>query len=369
MLIGIPKEVKVHEGRVAIVPAGVRALCKRGHHVIIEQGAGLGSSITDAQYIEAGARILPTAAEVWQKAEMIIKVKEPVPSEYPLMQRGQLLFTYLHLAAVPELARVLVEKEISAVAYETIQLSNGTLPLLQPMSEVAGKMSVQVGASLLERGHGGKGVLLGGIPGVRRGRVVIIGGGVVGTAAAKVAMGLGASVSLLDLSLPRLGYLDDIFGARINLLHSNADVIAQEVKRADLVIGAVLVPGAKAPKLVTREMISSMEKGSVVVDVAVDQGGCIETIHGTTHENPTYVVDGVIHYGVTNMPGAVAHTSTYGLTNVTLPYAVKLADLGVEAASQGDAALAKGVNAYKGYISNETVAEAVNLPFRDLFSF
>ncbi|RYF12652.1 MAG: alanine dehydrogenase [Deltaproteobacteria bacterium] len=368
MKIGVPTEVKSHEGRVALVPSGVRQLCADGHEVTVQAGAGLGSTIEDAAYVEAGARIARDADAVWRNSDMIIKVKEPVAEEYDRIQPRQTLFTYIHLAAVPALAPVLIERQVAAVAYETIQLVNGYLPLLQPMSEVAGKMSVQIGANLLEKERGGKGILLGGVPGVRRGRVVILGGGTVGMAAAKVAVGLGAEVTVIDCSVSRLGYLDDVFGSRLNLLHSNPDTIASSVRRSDLLIGAVLVPGARAPKLVTRELVSSMDNGSVIVDVAVDQGGCIETIHGTTHDAPTYSVDGVLHYGVTNMPGAVAQTSTFALSNVTLPYALKLAKLGPIQAARQDAALALGFNTFEGAVTHLAVADSLNLPFRPLFA-
>jgi alanine dehydrogenase len=363
--VGIPKEIKVHEYRVAIVPAGVRELVGKGHAVRIEAGAGVGSGISDATFQQAGAQIT-TVDEVWQKSDLIMKVKEPIPAEYKRIRAKQTLFTYFHLAAVPELAPVLLEQKVTAIAYETIQLPSGRLPLLQPMSEVAGKMSVQIGANLLEKERGGKGVLLGGIPGVRRGRVAILGGGTVGTAAAKIAVGLGASVTILDKSLPRLEYLDDIFGSRVNLLYSNPDTVTEEVRRADLVIGAVLVPGARAPKIVSKQLIANMEEGSVVVDVAIDQGGCIETIHPTTHEAPTYVVSGVLHYAVTNMPGAVAHTSAFALTNATLPYAIKLAELGALEAARRDPALALGINAHDGRITHEAVAEALGMEYRPL---
>lgn len=366
MNIGIPKEIKIHEYRVAITPAGVKELKARGHHVRIEAGAGLGSGISDERFAQAGAEIT-SVDEVWTKSDMIMKVKEPIAAEYTRIQPRQTLFTYFHLAAVPELAPVLLEQEVTAVAYETIQLPNGRLPLLQPMSEVAGKMSVQIGAHLLEKASGGKGVLLGGVPGVRRGRVVILGGGTVGTAAAKIAVGLGASVTIIDLSLPRLEYLDDIFGSRVNLLHSNPDTIAEEVRRADLLVGAVLVPGARAPNLVSKELVASMEDGSVIVDVAIDQGGCIETIKATTHDNPTYVVGGVLHYGVTNMPGAVAQTSAFALTNATLQYAFKLADMGPIEAAKKDPALALGFNTHGGKITYKAVADALNLEYKPLF--
>lgn len=351
-----------------MVPAGVKQLVARGHKVLIQKGAGAGSGITDERYAEAGARIVDTAAEVWKSADMVMKVKEPVASEFELIQSGQTIYTYFHLAACPELAPVLLERNVTAVAYETIQLPDGRLPLLQPMSMVAGKMSTQIGANLLEKERGGKGVLLGGLPGVRPGRVVVLGGGTVGLAAAKIAIGLGAAVSIIDVSLPRLEYLDDILGSRVTLLHSNPDTIAEETRRADLLIGAVLLPGARAPNLVSRELVSQMEDGSVIVDVAIDQGGCIETIHATTHDKPTYVVDGVIHYGVTNMPGAVAHTSTYGLTNTTMRYALQLADLGAAEAARRDPALALGFNTYKGYVTYKAVADALKLEYKPLSS-
>lgn len=367
MIIGVPKEVKVHEYRVAMVPAGVQQLVAAGHDVRIQSGAGTGSSITDEQFEAAGATIVPSAEELWKSAEMIVKVKEPVVAEHELIQPGQTLFTYFHLAAVPELAPVLVDKKVSAIAYETVELPDGRLPMLQPMSVVAGKMATQVGATLLERGHGGKGVLLGGVPGVRRGRVLVLGGGTSGTAAAKIAVGLGASVTIMDISLPRLEYLDDIFGSRVNLVFSNPISIADEVRRADLVVGAVLVPGRRAPTLVTRELVQEMDPGSVLVDIAVDQGGCIETIKPTTHDEPTYQLYDVLHYGVTNMPGAVAHTSTYALTNATLGYAMRIAKLGPLAAAKADSALAKGFNAYDGKITHQAVAEDLGYEFQPLF--
>ncbi len=367
MIIGVPKEVKIHEYRVAMVPAGVQQLVAAGHEVRIQSGAGTGSSITDVQFEAAGATIVPSAEELWKGSEMIVKVKEPVVSEHALIQHGQTLFTYFHLAAVPELAPVLLDKKVAAIAYETVELDSGRLPMLQPMSVVAGKMATQVGATLLERGHGGKGVLLGGVPGVRRGRVLVLGGGTSGTAAAKIAVGLGASVTIMDISLPRLEYLDDIFGSRINLVFSNPISIAEQVRRADLVVGAVLVPGRRAPTLVTRELVQQMDPGSVLVDIAVDQGGCIETIKPTTHDEPTYLLYDVLHYGVTNMPGAVAHTSTYALTNATLGYAMRIANMGPLEAAKADLALAKGFNAYDGKITHQAVAEDLGYEFQPLF--
>lgn len=366
MIIGVPKEVKNHEYRVAMVPAGVKQLTRMGHKVRVQASAGVGSGISDEAYAKAGAEIVGTAQDVWKSADMVIKVKEPVVSEHELIQQGQTVYTYFHLAAVPELAPVLLKKKVTAVAYETIQTPDGRLPLLTPMSMVAGKMSTQIGANLLEKDRGGKGVLLGGLPGVRRGRVVVIGGGVVGLAAAKIAVGLGASVSILDVSLPRLEYLDDIFGSRVTLLHSNPDTIAEEVRRADLLVGAVLVPGARAPILVDKKLVSEMEPGSVIIDVAVDQGGCIETIRPTTHQAPTYVEEGVVHYGVTNMPGAVAHTSTYGLTNATTRYALDLAAHGALEAARRDPSLAAGFTTYNGKVVYKAVADSLKLPFEPL---
>ncbi|RAL22950.1 alanine dehydrogenase [Lujinxingia litoralis] len=366
MHIGVPKEIKNHEYRVGLVPAGVAEYVRHGHRVVVEAGAGEGSAISDERYVEAGATIVPTAEEVWASAEMIVKVKEPVAPEYELMKKGQLIYTYFHLAAVPELARVLLEREVSAVAYETIQLPDGRLPLLEPMSEVAGRMAIQVGARCLEREYGGKGVLLGGVPGVARGKVVILGGGVVGTHAAKMAVGMGAQVTIIDLNLNRLRYLDDIFGSEIQTMHSNVGTIAEQVLHADLVVGAVLIPGARAPRLVTREHISQMQEGSVVVDVSVDQGGCIATCHPTTHADPTYVVDGVVHYCVANMPGAVARTSTFALNNTTLRYGLALANKGLEQAVREDAALALGVNTYQGACVYKAVADDLNLEYTPL---
>lgn len=366
MKIGVPTEVKNHEYRVGLIPASVAEYVRHGHEVYVQKGAGLGSAIPDMAYIQAGATMLDTADEVWQVADMIVKVKEPLVEEYERMKPRQLIYTYFHLAAVPELAKVLVEKEIAAVAYETIQLPSGHLPLLEPMSEVAGRMAIQVGAFCLERANGGKGVLLGGVPGVRRANVMILGGGTVGTHAAKMAVGMGANVSVLDINVSRLRYLDDIFGNRLQTLHSNSGTIEQGLRDADLVVGAVLIPGAKAPHLVTREHLKTMDAGSVVVDVAVDQGGCIETCHPTTHQDPTYVVEGVVHYCVANMPGAVARTSTFALNNVTLAYGVKLANMGLEAAVRADAALALGVNTYDGHITYEAVAEGLGMGWRSL---
>ncbi len=356
MIIGIPKEIKNNENRVAITPAGVVALKKSGHQVLIEQGAGLGSGFEDADYKAAGADILVEAKDVWGKADMVMKVKEPISSEYGYFRKGLVLFTYLHLAAEPKLAKALVDSGVTAIAYETVEV-NRTLPLLTPMSEVAGRMASQIGAQFLEKSKGGKGILLSGVPGVKRGKVTIIGGGVVGTNAAKIAVGLGADVTLIDLSAERLRQLDDQFGKDIQTLMSNPLNIAEAVKDSDLVIGAVLIPGAKAPKLVTEEMIQSMSPGSVVVDVAIDQGGIIETVDKiTTHDDPTYTKHGVVHYAVANMPGAVPRTSTIGLTNVTMPYALQIANKGVEQAVAENQALALGVNVANGSITYKAVA-------------
>ncbi|NHM25657.1 alanine dehydrogenase [Desulfofundulus sp. TPOSR] len=367
MIVGVPREIKDNENRVGITPSGVEALVKAGHQVVIEAGAGLGSGITDEEYVAAGARMLPAKADVYEQADMIMKVKEPLPDEYDLFKEGQLLFTYLHLAPEPELTRALLAKKVTGIAYETIQTNRGILPLLMPMSEVAGRMSVQIGAQFLEKPYGGRGVLLGGVPGVPPAKVVIIGGGTVGTNAAKIAVGMGADVTIIDKNAERLRYLDDIFGPRIKTLISTSYNIKEAVKEADLVIGAVLIPGARAPKLVTEEMVKAMQPGSVIVDVAIDQGGCVETADRvTTHSNPTYVKHGVIHYAVANIPGAVARTSTYALTNVTLPYALELANKGLAQAVKDDIALARGVNVMDGKVTYKAVAEALNLEYTPL---
>lgn len=357
MIIGVPKEIKTREYRVGMTPAGVRSLTARGHKVLVEKTAGEGAGIKDADYVAAGAQIVGSAADAWG-AEMVVKVKEPLPAEYGFFRENLVLYTYLHLAPEPELTKQLAAKKVAGVAYETIELDDGSLPLLRPMSEVAGRMAVQVGASSLEKEHGGKGVLLGGVPGTRRGRVVILGGGVVGRNAATIAIGMGAQVTVLDVSATTMAYLEDIFGGAVETLYSNPINIESAVMRADLVVGGVLVAGARAPKLVTRELISKMEKGSVVVDVAVDQGGCIETCRPTTHDNPTYEVDGIVHYCVANMPGAVPQTSTWALTNTTMSYALKIADMGIAAAAKADKALLKGLNTYGGHVVYEAVAQA-----------
>lgn len=366
MKIGVPKEIKNHEYRVAMTPAGVKELVDRGHRVAVQTHAGQGSAITDDHYRAAGATILDTAEEVWASSEMIVKVKEPMEPEFDLIQPRQTIYTYFHLAAVPELAQVLVEKEVAAVAYETIQTPDGRLPLLEPMSEVAGRLSIQVGASCLVGSAGGKGLLLGGVPGVDRGDVVILGAGTVGMNAAKMAVGLGARVWVLDVSLKRLAYLDDLFGNRITTLHSNYTNLRTRVPQADLLIGAVLIAGARAPHLVTEDDVKAMAAGSVIVDVAVDQGGCIATSRPTSHAEPTYVKHGVVHYGVTNMPGAVARTSTYALTNTTIKYALDLADRGVLEAARRDPALAAGVNTWLGKVTHAAVAESLGYDFTPL---
>ncbi|GAB6152740.1 alanine dehydrogenase [Desulfosporosinus burensis] len=367
MIIGVPKEIKNNENRVALTPAGVVAFYKAGHQVVVENNAGLGSGISNEEYITAGAEVLATPADVYTRAEMIMKVKEPLAVEYDLFKDGQLLFTYLHLAPEPALTAALLKKNVVGIAYETVQPADGSLPLLIPMSEVAGRMATQIGAQFLEKQYGGKGILLGGVPGVSPAKVTIVGGGIVGINAAKMAIGMGAEVTILDVSNARLRYLDDIFGSRIKTLMSNSYNISQAVAQADLLVGAVLIPGAKAPKLVTEEMVKAMKPGSVIVDVAIDQGGSVETIdHVTTHAEPTYEKFGVIHYSVANMPGAVARTSTFALTNATLPYALKLANLGYADAIRTDLALARGVNVIHGKLTYKAVAEALNLEYTPL---
>src|SRR3954470_4902276 len=367
MIIGVPKEVKDHESRVGIVPSGLKALVDAGHKVVVETKAGALSSMPDADYQHAGAEIA-SAADVWKRADMIVKVKEPVEAEFQYLRDGLTLFTYLHLAPLPKLTDALLKNNVTGIAYETIRDKTGGLPLLTPMSEVAGRMSVQVGATYLEKEKGGRGVLLGGVPGVPPATVVIIGGGIVGTHAAKIAMGMGADVTIIDLNLNRLRELDDIFGGRVHTLASNSYSIAEATRKADLVIGGVLIPGAAAPKLVTRKMVSQMKKGAVIVDVAIDQGGCIETARPTTHSNPAYTVDGVVHYCVTNMPGAVPHTSTLALTNATFPYALKLAQMGATAAIKSDNGIKEGVNTYKGHLTYAAVASSQNQPFKDVLT-
>ncbi|AWI11942.1 MULTISPECIES: alanine dehydrogenase [Bacillaceae] len=363
MIIGVPKEIKNNENRVAITPSGVIQLIGAGHTVLIEKNAGEGSSFSNAEYEQAGAKIINSASEVWEKAQMILKVKEPLPSEYPYFRPGLIIFTYLHLANESQLARALIENKVTAIAYETLSV-NKTLPLLTPMSEVAGRMAVQIGAQYLEKSEGGKGILLSGIPGVKRGKVTIIGGGVVGTNAAKIALGFGANVTIVDLNSNRLRQLEEIFGTRIQTLISNSYNIADAVKDSDLVIGSVLIPGAKAPKLVTEEMVKTMQPGSVIVDVAIDQGGNFETVdHPTTHDDPIFVKHGVIHYAVSNIPGAVPRTSTIGLTNVTIPYAVEIANKGLVKAITESEAIKSAVNVLNGKVTYEAVARDLGLTY------
>ncbi|MFE0558302.1 alanine dehydrogenase [Paenibacillus sp. FSL W8-0187] len=358
MIIGVPKEIKNNESRVGMTPGTVVSFRNAGHEVLVQSGAGLGIGFTDEAYRAAGAKVVASAAEAW-KAEMVVKVKEPLQEEYEYFQEDMILYTYLHLAPEPELTKALVDRKVSAVAYETIQLTDGSLPLLTPMSEVAGRMSIQIGAHFLEKAHGGKGVLLSGVPGVAPGKVAVIGGGIVGTNAARIALGLGADVSILDINPGRLRQLDDLFQGRVKTIMSDPYHIAETVKAADLVVGAVLIPGARAPRLVTEEMVKEMSPGSVIVDVAIDQGGSIETIDRiTTHDNPTYEKHGVIHYAVANMPGAVARTSTMALTNVTAPYGLRIASKGLRSAARHDQALAKGINVIDGKVTYEAVAAA-----------
>jgi alanine dehydrogenase len=366
VIIGLPKEIKDNEYRVGLTPAGVRALTDARHKVVVEKDAGAGSGFEDELYVRAGATILNSPDEVWAQGDMIVKVKEPIASEYPRMREGQLLFTYLHLAPDRELTKQLLERKVTGVAYETITDRRGTLPLLTPMSEVAGRMAIQVGATYLEKMNGGRGILLGGVPGVPAARVVIIGGGVVGTNSAKIAVGMGAHVTIIDNNLDRLRELDDIFLSKISTLASSAYMIHDAVSQADLIVGAVLVPGAAAPKLVTRSMLKDVPKGAVIVDVAVDQGGCIETTHPTTHSNPTFYVEDVLHYCVANMPGAVPRTSTFALTNATLPYTLKLANKGFIDAIASDPGLKAGVNTYGGKLTYEAVAVAQGLDYTPL---
>ena len=358
MKIGVPREIKNHEYRVAITPAGVMEMVRHGHEVFIEQGAGIGSSISNEEYVKAGAKMLATADEVWQTGDMIMKVKEPIAAEYDRMREGQLLFTYLHLAAEQKCTDALLKNKVTGVAYETVELTDRSLPLLAPMSEVAGRLAPQVGAYSLMRANGGRGVLLGGVPGVKPAKVVVLGGGVSGLHSAQIALGMGADVTILDLNIPRLRQIDLAFNGAIKTLASNAYAIEQECLAADLVIGAVLVPGAKAPKLVSNELVSRMKPGSVLVDIAIDQGGCFEDSHATTHADPTYTVHNSVFYCVANMPGSVPNTSTYALTNVTLPYAVALANKGWKQALKDDKALALGLNTHAGKVTYPAVAEA-----------
>ncbi len=365
MLIGVPKEIKTNENRVALVPAAAEDLTAAGHRILVETGAGVGSGFEDDQYVAAGAGIAPDADTVWASADMIMKVKEPIEAEWKRIRSGQIIFTYFHFAADERLTRAHMDSGAVCIAYETVELPTHELPLLTPMSEVAGRMAVQEGAKYLEKLYGGRGLLLGGVPGVPPAKVVVLGGGVVGTNAAKMAAGMGARVLILDLSLERLRYLSDVMPGNVQLIYSNRHNILDAIETADLVIGGVLIPGAKAPKLVRREDLKRMKAGAVIVDVAIDQGGCVETIHATTHENPTYVVDGVIHYGVANMPGGVPRTSTLALTNATYPYAVQLANKGWKKALASNAALLKGLNIAAGKVTYPGVAEAFGLPCHD----
>ncbi|MFL5485278.1 MAG: alanine dehydrogenase [Gemmatimonadaceae bacterium] len=363
MKIGVPREIKTNENRVALVPAGAESLVAAGHNVMIEKGAGDGSGFPDSAYTSVGATVGANADTVWREADMIMKVKEPIKVEWPRMKKGQLVFTYFHFAADKELTLAHINSGATCVAYETVELPSRELPLLTPMSEVAGRMAVQEGAKYLEKLYGGRGVLLGGVPGVAPGKVVILGGGIVGINAAKMAAGLGAKVTVLDLSLERLRYLSDVMPANVTLIYSNRHNILEQISTADLVVGAVLIPGAVAPRLIRREDLKTMQPGAVIVDVAIDQGGCVETIHATTHENPTYVVDGIIHYGVANMPGGVPRTSTLALTNATFPYAMQLANKGWKQALKENAALRKGLNIVDGKVTYPAVAEAFGLPY------
>ncbi|MCG6534521.1 MAG: alanine dehydrogenase [Syntrophales bacterium LBB04] len=363
MNIGIPKEIKIREGRVAMTPVGVRTLVHHGHRVFVEKGAGLGSGIPDAAYGLSGARVMERAEAVWEGSDMIVKVKEPIDEEYDLMREDQILFTYLHLAANEGLTKELLKRKIIGIAYETIQLDDGSLPLLAPMSAVAGRLAIQTGCTCLETIHGGKGILLSGVPGVHPGRVTILGAGITGINAAHLAVGMGAQVTILDINQKRLNYLEDIFHSRAVLLMANAGNVEESIIHADLVIASVLIPGAKTPHLITRDLLRKMEPGSVIVDVAIDQGGCAETSRPTTHDNPTYIDEGIVHYCVSNMPGNVPRTSTYALTNATMPYVVEIADKGLEMALKDNTALMKGLNMYEGRLTNNEVAKAFGMDY------
>lgn len=369
MIIGVPKEIKNNENRVALTPAGTQELVKRGHTVYLQQTAGNGSGFSDDEYVKAGAKILPDAASVFDRAEMIMKVKEPVESEYKLIKKDQLVFTYFHFASYEPLTKAMIASGAVCLAYETVERPDGSLPLLIPMSEVAGRMAIQEGAKYLEKPLKGRGILLGGVPGVKPGKVLILGGGVVGTNAAKIAAGMGADVTIVDLNIHRLRYLDDVMPKNVHTMVSNEYVIRDLIRDSDLIVGGVLVPGAKAPKLITRDMLKSMRPGTVLVDVAVDQGGCIETCRPTTHEDPTYIIDDVVHYCVANMPGAVPYTSTLALTNATLKYAVRLANMGWKKACQEDAELRSGLNVINGEVVYKAVADAFSLPYADVNKF
>ncbi len=366
MVIGVLKEIKNQEYRVGLVPAGARALVEAGATVIVQSGAGDGAGLRDEMYQKGGAKIVSSPEQVWKESDLIVKVKELLPEEFPFVQKNQTIYTFLHMAVLPEMADLLLDKKATSISYDTIQRPDGSLPLLKPMSEVAGKMAVQIGATYLQRENGGKGLLLGGVPGVRHGKITIIGAGNAGKTACMVAIGMGADVTVIDVNTDRLEHLHDSFGNGVTTLKSHSQNIEDSVIESDVVIGSVLIPGAKAPRLVTRSMVSKMEKGSVIIDVAIDQGGCVETCKPTTHDNPTYVVDGVIHYCVTNMPGAVSRTSTFALTNATLPYLKKLVELGVKKAVANDSALALGVNTYAGEVTHPAVAQALNKPHKAL---
>ncbi len=366
MIIGVPKEIKDNEYRVALVPSGVRALKDRGHRVLVQEGAGAGSAVPDREYEEAGAEIVASPEEVFSSSDVIIKVKEPQPEEYAYLKEGLILFTFLHLATKKRLAEVLIEKRVASIAYETVEVDGGGLPILRPMSEVAGKLSVQIGAHFLLKPNGGRGVLLGGVPGVERGMILILGAGTVGLNALKVAVGLGAEPCVIDVDTDRFRYLDDIFGGKVKTLASNTYNIEKAATACDILVGAVHIPGARTPVLVPEELVRRMKKGSVIVDVAVDQGGCVETIRPTTHSQPVYEVAGVLHYGVSNIPGAVPRTSTFALTNVTLPYLLKIADLGFEGATKAEPALARGTNTFGGNLCHRAVAEALAMEYTPL---
>lgn len=368
MIIGVPKEIKNNENRVGLTPAGVSAFVKAGHPVFVQATAGNGSGFSDADYAAAGATVLPTIADVYAKAEMIVKVKEPIEQEYPLIKEGQLLFTYFHFASYEPLTHAMIERKAICLAYETVEKKDRSLPLLVPMSEVAGRMSIQEGAKYLEKPMGGRGILLGGVPGVKPAQVLVLGGGIVGTQAAKMAAGMSADVTIMDISIPRLRELDDILPANVKTVFSNEYNIREAIKTADLIVGAVLIPGAKAPHLITRDMLKEMRPGTVLVDVAVDQGGCIETCKPTTHENPTYEIDGIIHYCVANMPGAVPYTSTLALTNATLPYALQLANKGWKKACTDNEELRLGLNVVDGKVVYKGVSDAFGLPYHEVSS-
>jgi alanine dehydrogenase len=363
MIVGVPKEIKPQENRIGLVPSGVKALTQAGHQVLVQQDAGVGSGLSNEEYIAVGAEIVPSAKEVYNRADMIWKVKEPLAAEYPLLRSGQILYTYLHLAPDPTQTRALLDAGVVGIAYETVELADHSLPLLVPMSEVAGRLSIQAGAHSLEKHQGGRGVLMGGVPGVEPAKVMVLGGGIVGLNAAKMAIGMGADVTLLDISLDRLRWFDNIYQGRIKTLYSNGFNIERCLSECDLAIGAVLIAGAKAPNLITRDLLSVMKPGAAIVDVAVDQGGCVETTHATTHAEPTYMVDGIVHYAVANMPGAVARTSTFALNNATIPYGVRIANMGWKAALAADPCLAKGLNVLEGQVTNQPVAKALGYDF------